>query len=100
MTARWSGMALSSAGDFRLSCRIFRLSSALAITMSAAYGNEAAARNSVPAEPSIVEVQRGLAAGRFDVRALERHYKTRINTIDHAGPRLNSARSAAITATR
>jgi amidase len=50
----------------------------------------ALARDPVPAEPSIVEVEHGLAAGRFDVRALEHHYEERINSIDRAGPRLNS----------
>ena len=45
------------------------------------------ARDPVPAEPSIVEVSQALAAGRFDVRTLERHYHTRINAIDRAGHR-------------
>jgi len=49
-----------------------------------------AARDPVPTEPSIVEVQQALAAGRFDVRTLEHHYETRINTLDRAGPKLNS----------
>jgi len=44
----------------------------------------------VPTEPSIVEVQQALAAGRFDVRTLERHYETRINAIDAQGPKLNA----------
>jgi amidase len=50
----------------------------------------AVARDPVPAEPSIVEVQQALAAGRFDVRALEAHYETRIKAIDRAGARINS----------
>lgn len=54
-----------------------------------------APRNSEPAdpisaEPSIVEVRQGIAAGRFSVSALERHYEKRIATIDRAGPRLNA----------
>ncbi len=52
--------------------------------------SQSAARDPVPTEPSIVEVQQGLAAGRFDVRALEHHYEDRIRTIDRAGPRLNA----------
>jgi hypothetical protein len=59
-------------------------------TFLAVCANDAAARDSVPTEPSIVEVQQALAAGRFDVRALERHYETRINAIDRAGARINS----------
>jgi len=35
-------------------------------------------------------VQQALAAGRFDVRTLERHYETRINAIDAQGPKLNA----------
>jgi amidase len=50
----------------------------------------AAARDPVPTEPSIVEVQQALSAGRFDVRTLERHYETRINVIDAQGPKLNA----------
>ena len=46
--------------------------------------------DAVPTEPSILEIQQGLAAGRFDVPAVERHYEGRINSIDRAGPRLNS----------
>jgi amidase len=52
--------------------------------------DNAAARDPVPTEPSIVEIQQALAAGRFDVRALERHYRRRINAIDRAGARINS----------
>jgi hypothetical protein len=44
----------------------------------------ASAQDPVPTEPSIVEVRQGLAAGRFDVRTLERHYESRINTLDRA----------------
>ena len=49
--------------------------------MAAAPGKHTAP-DGVPAEPSILEIQRGLAAGRFDVPALERHYAGRINSID------------------
>jgi len=56
----------------------------------AACANSALGRDSVPTEPSIVEVEQALAAGRFDVRALERHYETRINAIDRQGPKLNA----------
>jgi amidase len=55
-----------------------------------AFAHAARARDPVPAEPSIVEVQRALAAGRFDVRTLERHYERRIAAIDRAGVRINS----------
>src|SRR5882724_11275112 len=55
-----------------------------------ACANTALARDPVPTEPSIVEVQQALAAGRFDVRTLERHYETRINAIDAQGPKLNA----------
>ena len=48
------------------------------------------AHDSIPMEPSIAEIQQGLAAGRFDVPAVERHYEGRINSLDRAGPRLNS----------
>jgi amidase len=37
-----------------------------------------------------VEVQQALAAGRLDVRTLERHYENRINAIDRQGPKLNA----------
>jgi amidase len=48
------------------------------------------AHDTVPTEPSILEIQQGLAAGRFDVPALERHYEGRIRSLDQAGPHLNS----------
>jgi amidase len=50
----------------------------------------ALARDSIPTEPSIVEIEQGLAAGRFDVKTLARHYEARIDSIDRAGPKLNS----------
>src|ERR1700730_2784632 len=62
----------------------------LVTTVLAVCANDAAARDAVPTEPSIVEVQQALATGRFDVRALERHYETRINAIDRAGARISS----------
>jgi amidase len=48
------------------------------------------AHDPIPMEPSILEIQQGLAAGRFDVPALEHHYEGRINSLDRSGPRLNS----------
>jgi amidase len=51
---------------------------------------KAVARDSVPAEPAILEIQQALSAGRFDVPALERHYEGRINSIDRSGPHLNA----------
>ena len=65
---------------------IFRLGVVFTGVVLAACANDAWARDPVPTEPSIVEVQQGLAAGRFDVRALERHYKTRIPAIDRRAP--------------
>ena len=53
-------------------------------------GRQTPAADPVPAEPSILEIQQGLAAERFDVPALERHYEGRIRSIDRAGPHLNS----------
>jgi amidase len=50
----------------------------------------ARAREVVPPEPSIAEVRQALTAGRFDVRALERHYTARIAGIDRSGPRINA----------
>jgi hypothetical protein len=76
----------------RPSCpvRNFRLTGIVIPALLAACANAAFARDPVPTEPSIVEVQQALAAGRFDVRTLEHHYETRIKAIDRAGPRLNS----------
>ena len=48
------------------------------------------AHDPIPMEPSITEIQQGLAAGRFDVPAVQRHYEGRINSLDRTGPRLNS----------
>lgn len=48
------------------------------------------ASDPIPAEPSIVEVEHGISAGRFSVTALERHYEKRIALIDRSGPRLNA----------
>ncbi len=56
----------------------------------ASLATHADARDPVPAEPSIVEVQQALAAGRYNVRALEHHYENRILTIDRSGPRINA----------
>jgi amidase len=70
--------------------RNFRLTGIVIPALLAGCANATFARDPVPTEPSIVEVQRPLAAGRFDVRTLERHYETRIKAIDRAGPRLNS----------
>ena len=60
------------------------------LALVAACANDAIAADPVPAEPSILEVTQALHAKRFDVRALEHHYETRINTIDRSGPRLNA----------
>ncbi|MDB6107336.1 MAG: amidase, Asp-tRNAAsn/Glu-tRNAGln amidotransferase subunit, partial [Gammaproteobacteria bacterium] len=67
-----------------------RLSGVFVPALLAGCAHSAAARNPVPTEPSIVEVQQALAAGRFDVRALERHYETRITAVDRTGARINS----------
>jgi amidase len=66
------------------------LSGVFICVLGAAYAANAVARDSVPTEPSILEVQQALAAGRFDVPTLERHYEKRIESLDRAGPRLNS----------
>src|SRR5438105_1107807 len=68
----------------------FRLSGVLVSVLFAALTNAALARDPVPTEPSIEEVQQALAGGRFTVRDLERHYERRITTIDRAGIRINS----------
>src|SRR6187402_2568006 len=44
----------------------------------------------VPAEPSVLEIQQGLAAGRYDAQAVEKHYERRIQSIDRSGPHLNA----------
>ena len=62
--------------------RNFRLSGMAVPAILTAFANAAFARDPVPTEPSIVEVQRAIAAGRFDVRTLERHYEARIKAID------------------
>ena len=67
----------------------FLLSGVFICTAAAAAGKHRAA-DPVPVEPSILEIQQGLAAERFDVPALERHYEGRIHSIDRAGPHLNS----------
>lgn len=56
----------------------------------AASASGAPARDPVPAEPSIVEITQALAAKRFDVRTLERHYESRIAAVDRSGARINS----------
>jgi amidase len=77
-------------GSGRGAAQNFRLSGVVVSALLAAFTNVALARDPIPAEPSIVEVQQALAAGRFNVRDLERHYEARINAIDRAGPRINS----------
>jgi len=67
-----------------------RLSGFIVPAVLAVCTHTALARDPVPTEPSIVEVQQALGAGRFDVRTLERHYETRINAIDRQGPKLNA----------
>jgi amidase len=44
--------------------------------------DSAAAPDPIPAEPSVAQVHQALAAGTYDVRALERHYEARIATLD------------------
>src|SRR5690349_7556412 len=66
------------------------LCGALSVTALTVLISTATAKDAVPTEPSIVEIQKGLAAGRFDVRTLERHYETRIANLDRSGPKLNS----------
>jgi len=66
------------------------LLSGVFLCATAAAANKPAARDGIPAEPSILEIKGGLAAGRFDVPALERHYEGRIHSIDRTGPHLNS----------
>lgn len=46
--------------------------------------------DSIPAEPSIGEVEQALATDRFNVSALQHHYQVRVDKIDRDGPRLNS----------
>ncbi len=77
-------------GRSRRSIGVFRLSGVFICALGAACAGSALARDSVPAEPSIVEVEQALAAGRFDVPALLRHYEKRIESIDRGGPGLNS----------
>jgi amidase len=72
-----------STGPFRLSGGLIPVALVLA-------ASNAGAQDPVPAEPTIVEVEQSLAAKRFDVRTLERHYETRIRTVDRAGPKINS----------
>jgi amidase len=74
----------------RGSAQRLRLSSVLVAALLAAFTNGARARDPVPPEPSIVEVQQAFAAGRFNVRALERHYQKRITAVDRGGARINS----------
>jgi amidase len=67
----------------------FLLSGVFICTVAAGAGKHRAP-DPVPVEPSILEIQQGLAAERFDVPALERHYEGRIRTLDRAGPHLNA----------
>lgn len=77
-------------GCLRRSIGFFRLSGVFISALLAACASNSLARDPVPTEPSILEIQQALAAGRFDVPALERHYQRRIETIDRAGPKLNA----------
>jgi hypothetical protein len=70
---------------YRLTSRLLFLS----LLASACAGNPSA-RDRIPVEPSIEEVRQALAAGRYDLRALESHYTNRIAAIDRRGPTLNS----------
>src|ERR1700736_5207612 len=69
---------------------IFRWSGVFASGLVAACAGTPLAHDSIPTEPSILEVQQALYAGRFDVPALAHHYQSRIESIDRAGPKLNS----------
>jgi amidase len=69
---------------------LLRLGGVFVPAVLAVCASGAPARDPVPTEPSIVEVEQALAAKRFDVRTLERHYESRINAIDRSGPRINS----------
>lgn len=62
----------------------------LLLALPALAAADAAATDPVPAEPSVRQVHDDLAAGRYDIRALERHYEARIAAIDRAGPSLRS----------
>ena len=70
----------------------YRLTSRLlfAPLLAAAWAGNPSARDPFPVEPSIEEVRQGLAAGRYDVRALQSHYANRIAAIDRRGPALNA----------
>jgi amidase len=83
-------LTITNLGRGHGSAQNFRLSGPLVAILFAALTNAALARDPVPAEPNIVEVQQALAAGRFNVRTLERHYERRIAAIDRAGARINS----------
>ncbi len=63
------------------------LAMAIAVLASA---DEPAAVDPVPSEPSIQQVRSDLAAGRYDVGALQRHYRARIAAIDQSGPALHA----------
>jgi amidase len=80
----------SDLGSERRSVGTSRLSGIFVPALLAACASNAVARDPVPTEPSIVEVSQALAARRFDVRALERHYETRIKAVDRTGARINS----------
>jgi amidase len=69
---------------------IYRWSGVFAAGLVAACAGNPLAHDSIPSEPSILEVQQALSAGRFDIPALERHYQSRIESVDRAGPKLNS----------
>jgi len=70
--------------------RFLRLGRLVVPAVLTASGSHAATHDSVPAEPSIVEIEQGIVAGRFNVKALERHYENRVRTLDRSGPKLNS----------
>lgn len=62
----------------------------LLLALPALAAADAAVNDPVPFEPSVRQVHEDLAAGRYDIRALERHYEARIAAIDRAGPTLRS----------
>jgi amidase len=87
-SSRWS------AGSFRLTSGLRphgRLPLfALLVAVNNVCASSPSAHGTVPEEPSIEDVRKALAAGRYDVRTLERHYRKRIAAIDRNGPKLNA----------
>ncbi|HSY08447.1 MAG TPA: amidase [Steroidobacteraceae bacterium] len=62
----------------------------LAAALAAGCAVTPAARDGIPAEPTIAQVREDLTAGRYSVRSLERHYEARIAAVDGSGPALHA----------